>query len=347
MKKALGILIVLALMAVSVPMFADAPTFTGEILWKGAYNATTTDAGAVRERVGLTIAADKYNSLWLGFRFEKIAAAAPTAGYLSNALYNVKVMSDIGGAAGLPFGLKLTAGYFDTYFTSWAYYDQSGYAFYNGMDAGWPNKLVNLGMQAAGTVQLDAAFGPVNVHFAEGLDAKNTLVGFDTSFAGIGLNVAYGAYNIGVPGDLAKGDLSIEASYGADLGGFKLNAAPYFRYGLGDSKFTTGLNIGADVSMLHAAVGVQGDSVATTFLHKIVVDAYVKPIDNLKAGLSAYLDLTATAAFQGVDVNASYAFGATSLVLGYAYCDASVSGISIWGDTTSANGVYLLVNYKF
>jgi len=346
MKKALGILIVLALMAVSVPMFADAPTFAGEFLWKGAYNATTTDVGAVRERVSFDSKIDKNNELYIQFRFENVAKAAPTAGYLSNALYNFKVTTDIAGAAGLPFGLKLTAGYFDTYFTSWAYYDQSGYTFYQGMDAGWPNKLVYLGQQAAGTVQLDAAFGPVNVHFAEGLDAQNTLVGFDTSFAGIGLNVAYGAYSTGANG-LGKGDISIEVSYAADLGGFKLNAAPFFRYGLGDSAFTTGLNIGADVSMLHAAVGVQGDSVATTFLHKIVVDAYVKPIDNLKAGLSAYLDLTSTAAFQGVDLNASYAFGATSLVLGYAYCDASVSGLSIWGDTTAANGLYLLVNYKF
>jgi hypothetical protein len=345
MKKALGILIVLALMAVSVPMFADAPTFTGEILWKGAYTADATTAGAVRERVGLTIAADKYNSLWLGFRFENLGSAI-TSGYLNNSLHNVKVTTDLGGVLGLPIGLKLTTGYFDTYFTNWTYYDQSGAAYYGGYN-GWSNKLVNLGQQAAGTAQIDAAFGPVNVHFAQGLDFKNTLVGADASFAGIGVYLAYGAYAVGNNG-FGQGDLSLELSYGADLGGFKLNAAPYVRYGLGDSILTTGLSIGADVSMLHAAVSVQGDTEATSFLRKVVVDAYVKPIDNLKAGVSAYMDLNDTvAAFQGIDINASYAFGATTLVLGYAYCADTVSGISLWGDTTSAKGLYLLVDFKF
>ncbi len=351
MKKALGILIVLALVAVSIPAFADdaaatpTVTFSGEFTWKAAYNDTTTDVGGVRERINLDSKIDKNNELFIQFRGENITGDAITGIYLNNALYNVKLTTDIGSALGLPVGLKLTTGYFDTYFTNWTYYSESGWEFYYG----WPNKLVYLGQQKSGTAQVDASFGAVNVHVAEGLDAQNTLFGVDASFAGLGVYLAYGAYNIGVPADLGKGDLSVELNYGLpEFSGVKVGIAPYFRYSLDSAAtvaYTFGASVGADYSIVHVALGYQGD--AKYAFHDAIADLYLKPVDNLKVGLSAFLDGSATNVFKGIDINGAYTFGASTVRVGYAYLSTTGDSISIFADETAANGVYFIFNYKF
>jgi hypothetical protein len=364
MRKTLILLVALAVIGTAA--FADAPTFSGEYTWKGNWNADASTAGAVRERVNFDLKVDKFNELNVQFRFENLPTslqtaiyttkatattneyyATPISAYLGNTLQNFKLITDSGGALGLPVGVKLTTGYFDTYFTNWTYYSQSGYEFYYTGAVGWNNKLVYLGQQVAGAAQLDIAAGPVNVHYVQGLDFKNTLIGADASFAGIGVYLAYGAYAVGNNG-FGKGDLSVELSYGLpEMAGFKASVAPYFRYGLADSSYTYGLSLGADYSIVHFAAGLQGDNVKA--LNNIVADLYVKPIDGLKAGASVYMSQALTTpGLEGVDINASYAFGAAKVVLGYVVAGTDKSAISIFGDELSvADGLYLVVNLGF
>jgi hypothetical protein len=348
MRKTLILLVVLAVIGAAA--FADAPTFSGEYTWKGNYNADATVAGAVRERVNFDVKVDKFNELNVQWRFENLGTGI-TSAYLNNSLYNFKVITDIGAALALPVGVKLTTGYFDTYFTNWTYYTQSGFDFYYTGVVGWNNKLVYLGQATTGTAQLDVAAGPVNIHLAQDLGFANTLIGADASFAGIGVYVAYGAYNYkNDTANFGKGDLSVELNYGLpEMSGFKASVAPYFRMSLDSAAaiaYTYGLSLGADYTMVHFAAGVQGD--AKTALNNVVADLYLKPIDGLKAGASLYMSLSAPNALEGIDINASYAFGAAKVVLGYVVAGTDKNAISIFGDEFSvANGLYLVVNLGF
>jgi hypothetical protein len=258
------------------------------------------------------------------------------------ALDDIRLVTDFGAALGLPFGLKTTVGYFDTYFTGWYYYDSVGWTWYYD----WPNQLVYQGPSSAGAVQVDVEFDPVNLHLYMNGEASAYMVGLDAAFAGLSAWLAYGFSAIDAIGE---GGLAIEAAYNimdmADVGVF-------FRYDLDASEWTGGLNVGASFGMIHAALGVEADSESSSTLDNGVFEVSLNPVEPAKIAVAAFLDLgedsVAGESFGGLDVSASYMVGAAKFALGYAYApEGGTVVVYPSGDNFAVNGLYFGVDVDF
>jgi len=349
MKK-LWILLVAVAMLGAAPLFADV-TLSGEFMGFGSTDFDTMSGAFPKVELNLNAVIDDFNTLSLeldseGSSWSGWDSAVPgtfvdddgedvTVAARSVAVDDIRLVTDWGAALGLPVGVKTTIGYFDTYFTGWYYYDASGWTWYYD----WPNKLVNQGPDANGAVQLDVAAGPVNVHLYTDGAGEDFMAGLSGGFAGASFWLAYGTtYQA-----FGEGNLAVEAAYAimdiANVGGF-------FRFGLADSSWTYGVNLGADFGMVHAAAGLEGDSVDA--LDNIVVELALAPVDPAKIAVVAFMDLGGADAFSGLDVSASYMVGAAKFALGYAYAPAGGATIVYpSGDNYAANGFYLGVDVDF
>jgi hypothetical protein len=355
MKK-LWILLVAIAMLGAVPLFADV-TLSGELMGAGWWNFSDP-GGTVFPKVELNGVAniDDFNTLKFEFDVEGVGDLADTgfgggswSGWDSTdptdfvdkngdpvtvaarsvALDDIRLITDWGKALMLPVGITTTVGYFDTYFTGWYYYDASGWAWYYP----WDNKVVEQGPKASGAMQVDIAAGPVNIHWYNDGAGNNFMVGADAAFAGLSAYLAYGS-TFGAFGD---GDLSVELAYAImDIA----NVGAFFRYGLGDSAYTYGLNVGAGFGMFHVAAGLEGDDVDA--LDNIIAEVTVAPADPAKIWVAAFMDLGGAESFAGLDVGASYKVGAAEFALGYLYRPAAAAAVPSFfkGDQFAPDGLY-------
>jgi hypothetical protein len=328
MKKLWILLVVLAVMG-AAPLFADV-TLSGEFMgWAGWDFSNPGGSGFPKVEINGMAEVMDFNTLKFELDSEGDdwgGGSTAASGAPDVVVDDFRLITDWGAALGLPVGVKTTVGYFDTYFTGWYYYDNTGYAFY----WGWPNGLINQGPTAAGAMQVDIAAGPVNVHWWNDGAGAMFMAGADASFGGLSAWLAYGSRF----DDFGGGTLSIEAAYNVmDMA----NVGAFFRYGLGgdyfglgdtaaSGEFTTGVNVGAGFGMFHAALGLEGDSISADFLDNIVVELTAAPIEAAKIAVAAFMDLGGPEAFAGLNVEADYTVGGATFALGYMYTpDATVA----------------------
>jgi len=353
MKKAWIVLISLALLALSIPVFADGPvTKVGvDSIWSATYDLTNNAyaGAATHARLKFDTQVDKNNDLYIELRGDGNSKNWGSTDFL---LYNWKLTTDVTGALGMsmPVTIKLTTGYFDTYFTNWTGIASNGWDYYKTGNSGWPAKLVNVGMQASGAYQLDIGAGPVNIHYYNDLVFNNLMLGADGSFAGLGFFVSYGAYNIRTSNaGLGKGDVSIETKYTLPkMGDLNAAVALLFRYGLGDSLFFSSLGASVDYTMFHVGLGASYSSTGPntygktgSALDHAFFEASVAPTANAKVGVNADMDFgQSTSPLTGVDIYGNYKFGAAKVQLGYVVAGADKVSLPLDGDNfgSPANG---------
>jgi hypothetical protein len=370
MKRALVVLITLALLAVSATVFAET-TIKGTFMWFGNYDffnaPKTTDitalSGDVQGRVKLDTMVDKFNEIYVELRAEGLFDPANDF-YLKN----FKLVSDLTGALGLqlPFTAKLTFGYFDTYFTGWWYADSTAWDFYYGgpnpsvggipgKGANWSNGLVNVGEQKAGAMQFDIGVGPVTLHYYNDLAFHNLLAGADATFGPLGVWLAWAVYNTSYFDD---SDLSLELKYAfPEMSGFKINLYPFFRYYIGtptpdpgdhlSTPFTWGVSAAGDYSMFHLGLGVQGD--AQAIIDHFFAELSVAPVAGAKIWVNPYFDTHLTQSIlTGIDIGASYKFGAANLMVGYLIGGTDRLKVPLYNDNPAfVNGLYLGADCSF
>jgi hypothetical protein len=359
MKRLWIFLIALGLLC-TAPLFADV-TWSGEFMgWAGGDFETAWSQKFAKIEFNGAAEIDDFNTLkfefdvegdqlagWTddadgSFDFQDADGDDVTIAAGNVALDDIRLVTDFGAALGLPFGLKTTVGYFDTYFTGWYYYDSVGWTWYYD----WPNGLVNQGPTTAGAVQVDVAFDPVNLHLYMDGAAADYMVGLDAAFAGLSAWLAYGWSGLDAIGD---GGLAVEAAYNimdmADVGVF-------FRYDLEGSTWTGGLNAGASFGMIHAALGLEADSESSSTLDNGVFEVSLSPTEAAKLAVAAFLDLgedsVAGEKFVGLDISGSYMVGAAKFALGYAYAPEGGSVVVYpSGDNFAVNGLYFGVDVDF
>jgi len=351
MKKAWVLLLTLALVALSVPVFAEAPVVSGNFVWFGNYDFATSPIGIVaapvKARATVTAKVDANNEVVLALRAEGNVA---TWNVDSFRVKNFKFTSDLLKTLGLdvPVSVKLTGGYFDTYFTNWWYNDSTGWVFYYGgagNGANWANKLVNFGEDVNGAFQLDVGVleGKVNLHYFSDSKFTKAALGVDAAFAGFGVYAA-----LGMPDatDFASGDLSVELKYDVpEMAGFKINVAPFFRYGLADSKFTWGASVGADYKVFHVAAALNGDT--DNAIDHWSGEVSVAPVKGAKVAVVA---LGQPSGLAGIDIEASYALGPLTMMAGYLVSvDAATGYFPVFGDLTGYgnDGLYIGASINF
>jgi hypothetical protein len=354
MKKLWILLVALTILA-AVPMFASDVTLSGELMGY-AYTDFGAGSGAGFPKLELNLAAavDDFNTLKLELDSEggdfaggldladldndgldnsdpPEAIEAGTDIFKGNvAVDDVRLITDWGAALMLPIGIKTTVGYFDTYFTGWYYYDNTGWTWYYD----WPNKVVQQGPDSSGAVQIDIAAGPVNVHWYNDGAGQDFMVGADAAFGGLSAWLAYGA----TFQDFA-GTLSIEAAYAImDMA----NVGAFFRLGLGDDPitYTYGVNVGAGFGMFHVAAGFEGDDVDVW--DNAIAEITVAPTDAAKIAVTMFSDTAAGADWlQGIDISGRYSVGAAQFFLGYAIA-LGADTITAYpnGDQFAADGLY-------
>lgn len=370
MKRALVVLITLALLAVSATVFAET-TIKGDFMWFGNYDfdtsPATVNAGDVKGRVKLDTMVDKFNEIYVELRAEGLFVAANDF-YLKN----FKLVSDLTGALGLqlPFTAKLTLGYWDTYFTGWWYADSTGWDFYYGgpnpslgglviSGANWSNGLIWSAETKPGAMQFDIGVGPVTLHYYNDLAFTTILAGADATIGPLGVWLSYGAFQqAGKKSPFDFNELSLELKYAfPEMSGFKLALYPFFRYYLntpvppaGDNfstPFTWGLSAAGDYTMFHLGLGVQGD--AQAIIDHFFGELSVAPVAGAKIGVNGYFDTHLTKSIlTGIDIYGSYKFGAANLIVGYLIGGTDKLVVPLYNDNPAyKNGLYFGADCSF
>jgi hypothetical protein len=334
MKRLVIFLIALGLLS-AAPIFAD-------VMWSGEFMGFL--GGEIGEAWSQKLAKVEFNGEaeiddvnTLKFEFD-----SEGTDFNNVSLDDIRLITDFGAALGLPFGLKTTIGYFDTYFTGWYYYDASGWTWYYD----WPNDLVNRGPSAEGAVQVDIEFDPVNLHVYVDGRGEDFMAGLDAAFGGLSAWLAYGATGFDA---LDAGTVAVEAAYNImDMA----DVSAFFRYNLGGSSWTGGLNAGAGFGMIHAALGLEADSVSASTLDNGVFEVTLSPVEAAKIGVAAFLDLGEDSGvgekFTGLDISASYMVGAAKFALGYAYASGAGTVLVVpSSDNFAVSGLYFGVDVDF
>jgi len=349
MKKLWMLLIVLALLVTTVPIFASDVTFSGRNIW--AANATFDPIDSVptliRFRPTLTAKIDDFNTLVAGFRMEGQFLVSGNPGVRVRDMY---VTTDVTGALGLklPVTIKTTVGQFEADFTDWNYVSESGWESYYD----WPNGIADLGPYDVQTAaRVDIGIVPAaNFHLYADM-VGGMMFGLNGA---IGPAVYWLTYQAPAAG-FGEGVLGVEAKYSGEFGDFKVGVPAFFRYKLGNASdgvlpedWTAGLGLSGDYKMFHVAAGMEADS--ESFPDNVVIDVGVKPVDKLQVKVNTYLDMGAASdnAFAAMDLQANYMLGAAKFMLGYVFGGADGTAIPINGDTFNiATGLYFALDVSF
>jgi len=346
MKKAWVFLIALALLALSVPVFADGPTvkFSMPAYWWANVDPAINASGAVNtvngglERVWPTLDVnfDANNTLEVGLRLPRnniitvpgSAALAAAQTDLSGSLWHFMWTSDLTKSANmgdLPVDVKLTIGLMDSVLTNW-WYDNNGWEWEYGGDGATPGSNWDAMLV---TINGDSNFmgwgwavgvGPLTFHLVNDFRFQNTLLGVEAAVGGLGVYVAYGVYDIAAMNfgtDFSKGNLAIEAKYAVpEMSGFTLTPSAFFRYGLAaPNPYVIGVDLTIAYQIFKIIPGITFDDMKSP--DHISVTAFVKPIDPAQIWIGVYLDQKSTNSMQAVDIGASYQFGAFKLIVGW------------------------------
>jgi hypothetical protein len=359
MRKAWVFLVVLAMVALSMPVFADdaaapaGPTvkFSMSAFWwlnidpnlAGGLTGETANSGSQRVWPTADVAFDPNNTLEIGLRIPNgTSNIAPTGFDLAGSLWHFMWTSDLTGAMGLkdsPVDVKVTIGLMDSVLTNW-WYDNNGWEWEYGAASktpgtNWDAQLVTInGDSNFLGYGLAVGVGPVILHWVNDFSLKNTLVGAEASVMGLGVYVAYGVYD-GVGNGV--GDLSIEAKYDVpQMGDLTLKPSAFFRDQVYDGGNWVG---GLDVTVGYTSMFkvIVGATTTNTFsLEHYSATFHVMPLDPADLWLGLYLDGATpdSAPLQAVDIGASYKFGAFKLIVGYV-----IGGADQTKDTTGTSKI--------
>jgi len=355
MKKAWIFLIVVALLTLSVPIFADGPTVKFSMLgfWWANYDPAITTAGANAwvhsgaQRVWPTadIALDANNTLEVALRFANgtnvntqagLAVPASPPVILSpttlttsqfnfqNSLWHFMWTSDLTKSAGmgdLPVDVKVTVGVLDSVLTNW-WYDNNGWEWEYGGSAStpgsnWDSQLVTINADSNFIgYSWAVGFGPIILHWVNDFSYQNTLLGAEASYMGAGLFVAYGIYNGAAIGN---GDVAIEAKYDVpDFSGMGLILKPsaFFRTNVNGPSWVAGADVTVGYQIYKLIIGATSTNMSQLAHYSATVK--VAPIDPAEIWIGAYLDnLSTQGALQAVDIGATYKFGAFKAIVGW------------------------------
>jgi len=342
MRKTWIFLIVLALLAISLPVFADgpaAPTLKFSMLgfwWANVDPSITAASNTVnsgQQRVWPTmdVAFDANNTFELGLRMpnntDKVTGYGtnvPSSTDLAGSLWHFMWTSDLTAAAGMkdsPVDVKATIGVMDSVLTNW-WYDNNGWEWEYGGASATPGTNWDAGLV---TINADSNFlgyglavgaGPVIFHWVNDFSLHNTLVGAEGAFGPLGLYAAYGVYQ----GETAdKGNLALEAKYDIpQISDITLKPSIFFR----DQFFTGGTWVfGGDLTVAYQIFKliVGATTTSEVALQHYSATFHALPSSPADIWIAAYLDGASpdNAPLQAVDIGASYTFGSFKLIAGW------------------------------
>jgi hypothetical protein len=331
MKKLLVLLVVLAMVAITSPLYAgDNVTVGGEFFY--LKDSANVDGSFAKAELNISSMVGDYNTV-------KLELDSEGGDWADNvAVDDFRLQTDIFGALGLdlPVTLNTTIGYFDTYFTGWKYVSYSGWDFYYG---DWTISGNSLGPVALGAMQADIGIGPVTVSYASDMEFQTLRFGVSGGFGPVGFYASFGAPSSAI----GSGAFNVMADYSGSFGDLSLYVPVHFGYNLDGGGLWLGGGVAVDyTSLVHFAVGFDYATDST----KMVADLFSNPIADLGIGVSAYMDFAATDVFSGLDAYVNYMFGASKFQVGYAYAPAGTT-IPIVADTAGANGLYLAVDIDY
>jgi len=279
-------------------------------------------------------------------------------------LWHFMWTSDLTGSMGMkdsPVDVKVTIGQMDSVLTNW-WYDNNGWEWEYGA---WSKSVGNNWDAGLITINGDSNFlgyglavgaGPVIFHFVQDFQWRNTLVGAEASVMGLGLYVAYGNYT---DGGYATGagtnyigastnNIAIEAKYDVpQFSGITLKPSVFFRDAIAPSNWALGADVTIGYQIYSLIVGATTTS--TYSLQHYSATLFINPVDVAQLWIAAYLDGSTpdNAPLQGVDIGASYKFGAFKLMVGWFIAGAdqlnpgSISGGYYVSNTNGGNNVTL------
>jgi len=369
MKKAWIFLIVAALLALSVPVFAQTeaaapagPTVKFSMLgfWWANIDPSITAAGvnntvnAGAQRIWPTadVVFDANNTLEIGLRWSYTTVNVPGSMDFPGSLWHFMWTSDLTGSMGLkdfPVDVKVTIGQMDSVLTNW-WYDNNGWEWEYG---GW-SKVPGTNWDAGLiTINSDSNFlgyglavgvGPVILHWVNDFSLQNTLVGAEASYMGAGVFVSYGQYGPTGGYGGSTNNFAIEAKYDVpDLSGIKLSPSLFYRDALSPSNWVFGGDLSIGYQMFKLVIGATTTS--TYSLQHYSATLWITPVDPAQLWIAAYLDGATpdSAPLQAVDIGASYKFGAFKLIAGWVVGgkDQTTSAAGNAGDANAGNNVTL------
>jgi len=337
MKKAWIFLVVAALLAFSVPVFADTmgPTVKFSMLgyWWANYDPSVTAAGTNswmaggQQRVWPTadVALDANNTLEIALRLPNNAAGLSTD--FAGSLWHFMWTSDLTKSAGmgdLPVDVSVTFGLNDIIFGNF-WYDNNGWEYeycgWNGKavqtpGSNWYSQLVALhGDNNVVAMNWKAVAGPLTLHYAADLQLQDNMIGAELSFMGLGL---YAAYDINDTQAYGNSIASVEAKYDVpQISGITLKPSIFFRDALQYSHWVFGGDLTIGYQMFKLVVGAT--STDQNSLAHYSGTILISPTDMAMLWVGAYLDGATpdSAPLQAVDIGASYKFGAFRLYVGW------------------------------
>jgi len=348
MKKAWIFLIVVVMLALSVPVFADGPTVKFSMLgfWWANVDPSITATGVANtinggyQRVWPTadVAFDANNTLEIALRFGAQPNVAsfqntPPSAYgtntgmnLAGSLWHFMWTSDLTKSAGmgdLPVDVKVTIGLLDSVLTNW-WYDNNGWEWeYGGWNGGtqtvgnnWDAQLITInGDSNFLGYHVAVGVGPIILHWVNDFGLQNTLVGAEGSYMGLGVFVSYGYYNANPYG---TNNVAIEAKYAVpQMGDITLTPSAFFRDSLQPAHYVFGGDLTIGYQMFKLIVG----ATSTDFnsLAHYSGTLFITPADPAQLWIAAYLDGATpdSAPPQAIDIGASYKFGAFKLMVGW------------------------------
>jgi len=336
MKKAWIFLIVVALLALSVPVFADEAAtgvtakFTMLGFWWANYDPSVTASGANSwmaggsQRVWPTadIMFDPNNTLEVALRIP-----GQMTMLAEGSLWHFMWTSDLTKSAGmgdLPVDVKVTFGMNDIIFGNF-WYDNNGWEYeYGGWNgkatqtpgSNWYSQLVTInGDSNVVAMNWAIAAGPLTFHYAANLNMQDNAIGVEAAYMGFGL---YAAYEINDDQSYGNSIGSIEAKYDVPaIGDLILKPSIFFRDSFQYTHWVFGGDLTVGYQMFKLVVGAT--STDQNSLAHYSATVYVTPIDPAKIWIGAYLDGATpdSAPLQAVDIGASYKFGAFKLIVGW------------------------------
>jgi hypothetical protein len=326
MKKLLVLLVVLAMVAITSPLYAgDNVTVGGE--FKFIKDTGSTAGSFAKAELNISSMVGDYNTV----KLELDSEGGDWPGNV--AVDDFRLETDVFGALGLdlPVTLNTTVGYFDSYFTGWKYINGNA-AWDRGV---WPVNGNLAGPYDIGGMQADIGVGPVTVSYNADFEFQTNWFGVSGGFGPVG---AYASFSLPTAAP-ATGVLTIQADYSGSFGDLALYVPAHFVYDLGASWFQYGAGAAVDyTSLVHFGVGFYGTTDAA--FDNLSIDLSSKPIGDLGVGVSAYMDFGGTDAFAGLDAWVNYMFGAATFQLGYGYAPEG-STVTVMGEDGAVNGLYL------
>jgi hypothetical protein len=167
--------------------------------------------------------------------------------------------------------------------------------------------------------------------------ASTMMIGADAAFGPAAVWLAYKADAAAI-GD---GALNVEAKYEGKFGDLGLSVYPALHYDLAASALGWDAGVKVGYKMLTVAASVGGTD--PDYFDKVEAEVGASA-GNASLWAALYMSLAATDALQGVDLMASYKFGAATFYLGYLIVpDTSAGGIPVdgWEWASDFGGLYL------